>query len=303
MKSLVVGYGSIGKRHARLLSDMGHEVAVASRQSECPFRLFPALEVAISEFHPDYVVLANRTSNHYGSLCALAEMDFRGIVLVEKPLFDSPRDIPANRFLRAGVGYNLRFHPAITDLRTMLQDQPAIMANAYVGQYLPDWRPETDYRLTSSAHRQAGGGVLRDLSHELDYLNWLLGPWTRVAALGGRHSSLDIDTDDAFALIVAAERCPMITLGLNYLDRPGRRTCSVQTGKGTAFADLRNGTIEISGDVRHYSIERDATYNGEHRAMLEDTDDIVCSLEEGLETVELIAAAERAAAENIWVTR
>lgn len=303
MKSLVVGYGSIGRRHARLLSAMGHEVAVASAQTDVDFKLFPTLVAAMGDFDPGYVVLANRTTDHYESLRSLAESGFQGIVLVEKPLFDSPREIPANRFLRAGVGYNLRFHPAIRDIRTMLGDQPAIMAEAYVGQYLPEWRPGTDYRLTSSAHRRDGGGVLRDLSHELDYLNWLLGPWKRVAALGGKHSSLEIDTEDVFTMIFSAERCPVITLCLNYLDRPGRRTCCVQTGDGTAFADLWNGIFNFNGDVRRHDIDHDATFNAEHRAMLEDADDAVCSLEEGLDTVELIAAAERAAAEKIWVSR
>jgi predicted dehydrogenase len=283
---------------------MGHEVAVASAQTDVDFKLFPTLEAAMDDFDPGYVVLANRTTDHYESLRILTTLGFQGIVLVEKPLFDSPRDIPDNRFLRAGVGYNLRFHPVLRELKAVLHEERAIAADAYVGQHLPEWRPGTDYRLTSSANRRDGGGVLRDLSHELDYLNWLLGPWTRVAALGGKYSSLEIDTDDVFTMIFSAERCPVVTLCLDYLDRPGRRTCHVQTEGGTAVADLWNGEFNFNGDVRRHPVDnRDATYIAEHRALLEEDDAAVCTLEEGLDTVRFIAAAERAAGEGAWVSR
>jgi hypothetical protein len=70
-----------------------------------------------------------------------------------------------------------------------LDGRSAITVSAYVGQDLRDWRPGRDHRTTASATQQAGGGVLRDLSHELDYLLWLFGPWQRVAALGGAYGA------------------------------------------------------------------------------------------------------------------
>ena len=86
MKTLVVGYGSIGSRHARLLTSLGCEVAVvSSRDIDHPVR-YRTLADALS-WKPDYVVIANRTSQHYQTLKELAASGFTGTVLVEKPLF------------------------------------------------------------------------------------------------------------------------------------------------------------------------------------------------------------------------
>ena len=70
------------------------------------------------------------------------------------------------------------------------------------GRIIRDWRPGRDHRTTASATQQAGGGVLRDLSHELDYLLWLFGPWQRVAALGGSSGARQIEVDDHLDLLL-----------------------------------------------------------------------------------------------------
>ena len=72
MKALVVGYGSIGSRHARLLTSLGCEVAVlSSRDVDVPLR-YRTLTDALA-WKPGYVVIANRTSQHYQHSSELAE--------------------------------------------------------------------------------------------------------------------------------------------------------------------------------------------------------------------------------------
>ena len=185
-----------------------------------------------------------------------------------------------------------------------------LSVQARVGQYLPDWRPGRDYRATYSGRRAEGGGVLRDLSHELDFLLWLFGGWTAATALGGTLSSLEIDSEDTVVALLALRDCPAVSLHLDYLDRGGRRSLLVQTDRRTLELDLVEGALRIdppdaegNGAPETFLVERDATYRDQHRAILEGRHDDLCGAGEAREVLRLIAALERALAERVWVTR
>lgn len=304
MKALVIGFGSIGQRHARILAELGSDVAVMSRRVVDFPTTYTHVETALVDWEPDYIVVAQRTNEHLDTLKTLARLGFRGRVLVEKPLFDRWYAPVRHAFAQSAVGYNIRFHPLITRLRKFLSVEDAILtAHVYVGQYLPQWRLGRDYRQSNSAHRSEGGGVLRDLSHELDYVLWLFGPWLRLAAIGGHFSPLEIDSDDVFSLLLATKRCPVVSVQMNYLDRKQRREILVHTSGHSVWVDLIRGIYEVDGDNEVVTLERDATYRGEHKAMLEGDPSVLCSFEEGLEVMSTIDAVERAAASGEWITR
>jgi predicted dehydrogenase len=304
VKVLVIGYGSVGRRHARLLTEMGCDVAVVSRgASEFPHHYFD-LQNALSDWKPAYVVVANRTSEHHHTLALLGIHGFQGRVLVEKPLFDRPLAFPQQAFSMQVVGYNLRCHPLLLRLQRFLTGQAHLVAaSLYVGQYLPQWRPESDYRESYSARRQEGGGALRDLSHELDCILWLFGPWHRLTAIGGKFSTLEIDSDDAYSLLMHTERCPAVSVQLNYVDRAPRRQILVHTAEHSVRVDLVGGVFEVDGVQDETEIGRDATYRAEHEAMLAGDSAGLCSFAEAMETLMTIEAAERAAATHTWVER
>lgn len=302
-RALVVGFGSIGVRHTRILMKLVSAVAVVSRRDvEFP-HVYRSLEEGLATHRPDYVVVANSTAEHHVTLDKLCMLGFSGTVLVEKPVFDSVRQLPPHQFSAAYVAYNLRFHPLLQRLRDALSGQIVISVQAYAGQHLPDWRPGTDYRNSYSASAAQGGGVLRDLSHEIDYLMWLLGGWQRVVALGGHHSGLEIDSDDVFALMLVTARCPIVTLQLNYLDRPARRAVIVNTEAHTYEVDLVKQTFVIDGAVEQCVVERDTTYLQMHRDLLSGQPGRACTFGEGLETLRLIAAAERSSVQQRWIER
>lgn len=302
-RALVVGYGSIGARHARLLAELGCRTAVVSkREVDFPAAYFDLAQALATE-QPDYVIIANATNQHHDALLTLARLGYAGTVLVEKPLFSNwiqPSSLP---FRNIFVAYNLRFHPVIQRLKTLLEGERILSVQAYVGQYLPDWRPASDYRASYSASTEQGGGVLRDLSHELDYLVWILGKWERLSALGGHYSSLEITSDDIFALMLVMPQCPIVTLQLNYLDRMARRSVLINTSSHTIEADLIKGTITIDRVSEAFIVDRDHTYRAMHEAIISGSTDTLCMLDEGLDTLQLINAAERAAMHGEWVKR
>lgn len=252
MKALVIGYGSIGSRHARILAELCCDVAVVSSRDIHVERCFHGISQALQEFGPEYVVIASETARHFSDVVEIATCGFTGTVLVEKPLFQVVKALPKNCFDRGYVAYNLRFHPLIVRLSELLADENIISVQAYVGQYLPTWRPDQDYRQCYSANQCSGGGALRDLSHELDYLNWLLGGWLSVTALGGHFSPLEITSDDVFAIMLTTRRCPVVTVQLNYLDRQTRREIIINTAERTFGVDFVTGRLSVNADVEEF---------------------------------------------------
>lgn len=302
MRTLVVGYGSIGARHARILRELGCPVALVSRHATGE-GFYDELPKALNAYRPEYVVVANRTSEHAATLENLARHGFNGWVLVEKPLFDRMLEPPYTGFKGLFVGYNLRFDPVLRALRERMADVRAVSAHVYVGQYLPHWRPGTDYRQSYSASRKEGGGVLRDLSHELDYVQWLFGRWHRLTATGGHLSSLEITSDDVMSILMNCQRCDVLSLSLNYLDTTHQRNLTVNLDGHTFVADLMKGVLLHDSETVTFPVERDDTYTRQHQAMLSGHHDDLCSLKEGLEALNTIEAVERAVTTLTWIER
>ncbi len=303
VRVLVVGLGSIGMRHARLLQELGCDVAAVTARRDITLPVFSELASALAAHRPSIVVIANTTNLHYSTLQELSALGFTGRVLVEKPLFDQPRDLPASSFASLHVGYNLRFHPVIQRVRDLIRTERVLMAQAYVGQYLPEWRPGTNYNVSYSADAERGGGVLRDLSHELDFLTTFFGKWTAIAAIGGHFGSLDITSDDAQSLLIRMENCPAVAIQMNYLDRMGRRFILINTDTRTIKADLVSGTITIDRHVEKLTVAGDTSYLAMHRALIEGTFRELCSADEGLATLGLIEAVEKAERLEKWIFR
>jgi predicted dehydrogenase len=303
LRAIVVGHGSIGARHSRLLCELGCDIAVVTRSTLAEAVTHASLTEALANQQPDYVVICTPTAHHREALITLAESGFSGHVLVEKPLFDFVTTLPEAPFTSLSVGYNLRFHPVLQRMKEHLGAEEALSIQVCVGQYLPEWRPGIDYRNCYSSCKLLGGGVLRDLSHEFDYLGWLVGPWQHVTALGGRFGNLEIDSEDLFTVLYGTASCPVVSVQLSYLDRVPVRRIHVNTGEHTLLADLVAGTLTVNGKTETFRVERDYTYLAMHRAVLAGEFYKLCSPADGLDTLALLEAAELASTTKAWVTR
>lgn len=300
MQALIIGYGSIGARHAGLLEAMGYSLECVTGNPDCPYQSPVTIAEALKESAPDIAIICNATANHLSSLNELIECEYAGPILVEKPLFDSSRNAPAP-LNTVKVAYNLRFHPLVTRTKELLKGQKTLNAQFHVGQYLPEWRPGTDYRDSYSAKRNAGGGVLRDLSHELDLTSFLLGRWKRVAALGGKVSDLEIDSDDQFTLLLQTADCPAVSVHMDYSSRTTRRGFTITTTEMTIVADFVAGTLAFGDTVENHTIKRDDTYRLQLQAM-RTSHQSLCSYQQGLDTIRLIEAAENSALSQKWIS-
>lgn len=300
MKLLVIGFGSIGARHSRLACDAGLEVACVSRNESCPYIRFDSVTSALSSWNPNLVIISNPTADHLAVLKELDNCGFTGPILIEKPLFDVPNEYIPRYPERVFVAYNLRFHPLVQMLYQRLEGLPIFSAEFHAGQYLPDWRPGTDYRTCYSAEKCRGGGVLRDLSHEIDLAIWLCGRFRRIMALGGHFSDLEIGSDDVFMSLAQTERCPAVSVTMNYLNRRPQRTIRINALGLSAFVDLIAGRMEMNGVEYSQQIERDCMYRNQLMYFIDGNFETLCSYAEGVALMRFIKMAEESISSFSW---
>lgn len=217
MKFLVIGCGSIGKRHIQNLQSLGVSNLIAidtqdnrRREVEARFNIktFPDLYAALSH-GADVAIICTPNKHHITN--AIQAAKFGCHLFVEKPLSDSLADLDKladeieKRRLKSFVGCNFRFDPGMIYTKQLIDKRITgriISVRSQFGQYLPDWHPWEDYRKTYSARNDLGGGVLLDRIHEINYLRWLLGEFEEVYALIGHLSQLEIDTEDVSEILV-----------------------------------------------------------------------------------------------------
>ncbi len=291
--ALVIGYGSIGKRHVEVMTaiDEIDNLSVLSSQAGLPFQTLSSLE-EIPILDPDYIVVASPTTAHYSQLKYLEKHLTQKTILVEKPLFDSKAEFHS-RSNKIVVAYNLRFHPLISKIRQLCQDRQLWSILVVCGSYLPDWRPGRDYRATSSAQKSSGGGVLLDLSHELDYVQWLAGPLEVEHAVNKKVSDLEIDTDDLLLFSGRSAGGAAVHVALNYFSREPIRRISLD-GEGISLhGDLiaKRLAVTVDGVGSEFSwpdLQRNDTYRAMHLAALKNDCSSICSVDQGLQTMALI---------------
>ncbi len=291
----MVGYGSIGKRHFDILNnfDEVNSIDVVTKQNIDELDTYKSLQDIENISIYDYFIIATETSKHFEQLDYICRHTADKYILVEKPLFDKEHTLEGcdnNVF----VAYNLRFHPLLQKLKAILADEDVYYANILAGQYLPTWRPNQDYRESYSAKLSLGGGVLRDLSHELDYINWLFGDITVVSSINTKISDLEIESDDIFTALAKTNKGAIINVTMDYISKTPLRRITIHTKTKTIEADMVTNTINlfdkngIKSSIKPDKVHRDYTYTNMHKAIINNNFENTCSFEEGLRIVDII---------------
>lgn len=325
MRAVVTGTGSIALRHLRNLRQLfpAARLAVVARAEgaglpaamrELADECFADLAVALAQ-PADLGIVATPAPVHAAQAVILAE---RGIpTLIEKPLAmnaaECARLVELDALAKAPllVGYCLRYHPLVAALREKLAGGAigrVYTLRAEVGQYLPNWRPGTDYRRGVSAQRALGGGALMELSHEIDLVQMLLGAPYAVTAVAARISELETDVEDV-AEIVTRHRVDgqkaVASIHLDLFRRIPRRFIALDGDAGHAELDFVRGTLilqPLAGDPVTIGLPADFAINDLYLAELKDllapARPKVASFADGLATLRVIEAAARAAREE-----
>lgn len=320
---LIVGLGSIGTRHLGLARELNPDADIRVLRHQACAEIpeyadgcFSILEDAI-EFAPQLSVIANPAPFHMSAAIALANAGSH--LLIEKPLAVSLDDVPSllgivrQKNLVLLTGYNLRFLPSLQQFRKLLHEGVigrVLSVRCEVGQYLPTWRPDFDYRKGVSARRDLGGGALLELSHELDYLRWIFGEALWVKASLSKQSTLEIDVEDTVHLILGfafTEASGMLvgTVNLDFIRHDTTRLCTAIGESGSLRWNGLTGVVErfqagndAWSEVFRYAHQRDDSYREEWRHCLDCIESgqfPLISGQDGMAVLEIIEAARSSA--------
>lgn len=319
---LIVGHGSIGKRHLKLARQLHptSDIRILRHQKdnlvpENANGCFYDLESALV-FKPQIAVIANPAPFHLNVALPLAKLGVH--LLIEKPLSDSAAEIAnlievcKRRRCVLMTGYNLRFMPSLVRFRELIRNEKIIgkiaSVRSEIGQYLPTWRQGIDYRNGVSAKKELGGGALLELSHEIDYLCWIFGRVDWVIAALSRQGDLDIDVEDTAHLLlgfepVEGETQTVASLNMDFIRHDTTRGCVVIGSEGTLRWNALTGCVDFFArgasnweTIFLHPLQRDESYLVQWMHMLQLVEKLEASFEsgeDGLMVMEVIDAARK----------
>ncbi len=318
----MIGLGSIGKRHLKNILLLGYsDVSVVSGKNVLPPEfssciLFVTIEDAVSKTNFDAAIICVPTAFHIVSLRTILNAGIKNIFL-EKPVSHNYKDVEEiNKLIiqqkaRVVVGFDMHYDLGLLKVKELISSNvigTIVSANAEVGQYLPDWRPNEDYSSGMSAKKETGGGVLLDLVHEFDYLIWLLGDVKTIASFNKNSGSLKIETEDVAEVLLKFDNNVIGTIHLDYLQQKLVRNCLITGSDGTIFWDLTSSKVKwilknkSEHEFSYEGFERNDRFINIIKDFLENkSNEQITLFDQGLQSLKLILAAKHSSNKNVFV--
>ena len=255
---LVIGGGSIGARHLNNLQKLRVEKLALVEPDNSRLKDlnekefidgFETLDEGL-EWNPNIAIVSSPTHLHISHALKVVRSDCH--LFIEKPLsavrsglIELAEEVTRKKLVTL-VGCNMRFHPGPAKVKQLLEREvlgKILFARVYTGSYLPEWRPQQDYRKNYSANNSMGGGCLLDCIHEIDLTRWYLGEIEQVFCRAGHLSSLEIDVEDVATLSCQHTNGALSEIHLDYVQRTYERGCQIVGERGSIFWDYTEETV------------------------------------------------------------
>lgn len=276
MKSMykigIIGFGSIGKRHFKNIVNVLKErdklymidLIRSGKDKEIEEEIAPNINRIYYSFNSapnnyDIIFITNPTNLHFETIKHFVTKTKH--MFVEKPIFNRI-DVSIDTLnLKSDsiyyVACPLRYTNVIQYIKHQIDLKNVYCVRTICSSYLPEWRPNQDYRNNYSAHKDQGGGVSVDLIHEWDYLCYLFGKPEQILNLRGTFSNLEIDSDD-LSIYIAKYDDKAVEVHLDYFGRKTIREIQIFTDEDTIIGDITNSEIRYlkRGEVISFKEQR-----------------------------------------------
>lgn len=268
LKVALIGFGAIALRHLEVIrglrSDSKFHILSARDPSNVSVKQQFTLHKTVAsllKYEFDMVVIASAASEHLNHFEKFIDKDIP--IFVEKPLAASARDAKRMQSLSKDaeidpvVGYNIRFSSAFREVQKIIQNNKLgklLSVHAVVGQNLQTWRPGRDLNDTVSVSRAKGGGVLRELSHEFDYLSTLFGEIVDGYALLEKTKYVNFDVEDTAMIILRFKHRSYnlpVSLNMDFTRHDTTRSCHIIGDEATLKWDAVLGHVSVHHSTGH----------------------------------------------------
>tara|TARA_B100001059_G_C17826125_1_gene581490 strand:+ start:2467 stop:3465 length:999 start_codon:yes stop_codon:yes gene_type:complete len=322
MKILIVGCGSIGKRHLRNLLALGtnkeniacvetREDRIKEVQEYGIKNVYSNLDDALSGNESyDAAIICSPTSLHIDQCNVLSSKYIN--LMIEKPLSSNldgieilKKNIKENKLVVL-MAYIFRFTPQVQMIKKFIENK--VVGQIYYvrgefSEYLPDWHPYEDYRSFYMAEKSMGGGSILDQSHIFDLVHYLFGGFKNVRAFNSKISNLEVNADDISELIVEMNNGIIASLHTDIFGRQHQKFLEIKGEKGNIKWDfyknevtLYNPEEKVLKVFNKFQTDLNLTYIDEIKHFLDcckNKKDTLAPLDDGIDTMKLILAAEK----------
>jgi predicted dehydrogenase len=260
MKFLIIGCGSIGKRHILNLKQISPKSEISGFDSNFTLlkktcndlKINQSLEKNLDDTKYDCVFICTPPSTHVQ--LAKRVINSGSNIFIEKPISSNSKQISSllshikKKKVLTFVGYNLRFHKSIFTIKKLIDSGKfgnTVHVSSYFGSFLPDWRSGQDYSKNYTARNDLGGGIIYDGSHELDYLRYFFGNPKFIQSNYKNTKFLKSDTEAIVDIILEFDNDLIGTIHLDYLRREYKRTLEILFDYGIIEWSLTESKIKI----------------------------------------------------------
>lgn len=258
MKIIFFGLGSIGQRHAKIIQEnYQHDLYAFRSQTNHPSNKLGIKELftwdEIKQLNPEIAFITNPTFLHIDTAIKCAEIGCK--LFIEKPIgkdsenLDKLITIAKKKNIVTYIAYNLRFNPVINKLKEYITIKKPLHVRVVCTSFYPLWRTDKNHLESYSAKSEMGGGVILDLSHELDYIVYILADIKKIDGKFSKVSNVTIDAEDYADLIVSTD-LSNVNVHINFLSQILQRYIQIDFGDLTVIGDL------INSEVREYEKEK-----------------------------------------------
>ncbi len=243
LKILIIGLGSIGRKHLSCLKEMPNVKITALRTSKGTLKEYSEVEeiydikmALAGKFNG--VIISNPTSLHVET--ALSFLSLGVPVLIEKPISDQLYSSFAlndySNLMR--VAYCMRFHPLNALIKDIIDKERIFKIGFRRSYYLPYWHPYANYKNEYTARKELGGGGIRTLSHEIDLMVHWFGIPESCTGVVDKVSNLEINTDDYAFFTCKYEQGVRVNFELDFLSPTNINTGEMYTENGRYNWDM-----------------------------------------------------------------
>lgn len=319
---LVVGCGNIGKKHINVLSQLFEVKIIACDKDEEKLNKvkeeFPNIstcnsyEEALLKEKPDYILICTLNNTHIN--LATKALPFTKHIFIEKPISNSLDGVDSflkkakEKGISITVGFNMRFNPVVQEIKNIIEKGSLgkiLSIKINFSSYLPDRHPGKDYRNDYVTKKALGGGVIFDLTHELDYLMWIFEKPKEIFCFAEKRSDLEMETEDSADILLKINDNCVANVHLDMVRRPYTRTCEIIGEKGTIIADLEKNKLSKFNiaskewETINYDFEHNETYSLQLKELFSDKEKKISATgESAKQTLFVALAAKKSAEEN-----